>query len=148
MALQANPLSENTLPRRTLPYRNKWIIMAIRDLYFTRGITSWAHRFGSSFPTVQGNDGVMRRQVPVSMVALVATAVRAASYYHSILTNVMNQLYAAIHEWRNGTKQDTEFYMSSVLDVYLGHVHTFEYIKNNGVGRFNTILTDIYAQAR
>jgi hypothetical protein len=40
------------------------------------------------------------------------------------------------------------YYMSSVLDVYLGHVHMFEYIKNNGVGRFNTILTDIYSMLR
>ena len=32
----------------------------------------------SHFPTFMGNDGVVRREVPIPMVALVATAVSAA----------------------------------------------------------------------
>lgn len=59
--------------------------MVIRDLYFTGGVTSFAHRFGSSFPKAQGNDGVTRRLVPVPMVALVATAVSAVYYFHDAL---------------------------------------------------------------
>jgi hypothetical protein len=33
------------------------------------------------------------------------------------------------------------------LDVYLGHIETFNYIKENRVGTYHTILGYIYAQA-
>jgi hypothetical protein len=36
---------------------------------------SFANRFRSRFPVHQGNDGVVKREVPITMVALVATAV-------------------------------------------------------------------------
>jgi len=57
------------------PYRNAHIILVIRDLYFAGGISSFAYRFKSLFPTHTSNDGKVTRQVPVAMVALVATAV-------------------------------------------------------------------------
>ena len=60
---------------RTKPYRNSRIISVIRDLYFAGGVGSFAERFASRFATHQGLDGVITREVPVSMVALVATAV-------------------------------------------------------------------------
>jgi hypothetical protein len=47
----------------------------IRDMFFTGGNPSFANRFRNKFPTHQGNDGVVSREVPVAMVALVATAV-------------------------------------------------------------------------
>jgi hypothetical protein len=64
------------LVMRTKPYRNSRIISVICDLYFQGGVGSFAERFNSRFPIHQGLDGNSTREVPVSMVALVATAVR------------------------------------------------------------------------
>ena len=61
--------------RRTVPYRNLRIITAIRKLYFIGGPRSFAGRFEYIFPSNQGLDGVVACEVPVPMVALVATAV-------------------------------------------------------------------------
>jgi hypothetical protein len=81
------------------PYRNPRIISVIRELYFGQGTASYAYRFeeyvGSfssfnvtslalkytyrHFPTFRGDDGILRWEVPIPMVALVATAVSAAT---------------------------------------------------------------------
>ena len=70
-------------PRHRLAYRNDRIFTVIRDLYFTSGIASGAfsRRFQGWFPIHQGIDGVIRREVPIPMVALVATAVCTCFYY-------------------------------------------------------------------
>ncbi|KAF8486413.1 hypothetical protein DFH94DRAFT_679101 [Russula ochroleuca] len=84
-SLNHNPLSEHALLLRMWPYRNSRIISVIQDLYFTGGTSSFAQRFDSLFPTDEDHNGVVMREVPVPMVALVATA-----------------LYATIHEWHTG----------------------------------------------
>ena len=53
------------------------IINVIRDLYFAGGNRSFANRFRTEFPVHQGTDGMVLREVPIPMVALVATAVSA-----------------------------------------------------------------------
>lgn len=49
----------------------------IRVLYFTGGPNSFSVHFHQQFPTGFGNNGhgIMEREVPMAMVALVATAV-------------------------------------------------------------------------
>ena len=79
---QRNPL--NFLPKRTRPYRNIRIINVIRDMFFTGGTSSFANRFHSHFPIHQRKDGVVSREVPISMVALVATAVSVMCLHISI----------------------------------------------------------------
>ncbi|KAF8493653.1 hypothetical protein F5888DRAFT_1805981 [Russula emetica] len=123
-----NPL--NYLPHRTRPYRNIRIINIIRDLYFTGGHHSFAHRFRERFPIHQGSNGVVLREVPVAMVALVATA-----------------LYAAIQEWRTGVQKTIEFSASAFLDVYNGHINTFNHIRDNREDAFHLMMVDIYSQA-
>jgi len=44
-------------------------------MFFSGGSSSFANRFRSEFPIHQGNDGVVSREVPIAMVALIATAV-------------------------------------------------------------------------
>ena len=61
------------------------IINVIRDLYFTGGNRSFANRFRTEFPVHQGSDGMVLREVPIPMVALVATAV-------SVMYNIL-QVY-------------------------------------------------------
>jgi hypothetical protein len=70
----------NGLVLRARPYRNERIISVIRDLYFSGGTTSFAARFSHCFPTHPGHDGEPRNEVPVAMVALVATAVSEALF--------------------------------------------------------------------
>ncbi|KAN0111331.1 hypothetical protein V8E52_008606 [Russula decolorans] len=65
------------LPMRHKPYRNKWIVTAIRTLFFTGGTSAYAHRFDSKFPRFRGPDGALVREVPEAMLTLVATAVHA-----------------------------------------------------------------------
>ncbi|KAH9014577.1 hypothetical protein EDB83DRAFT_2321461 [Lactarius deliciosus] len=119
------------LPRRTRPYRNDRIISIIRDLYFTGGSSSLATRFEDQFPTHQGPDGDFNQEVPISMVALVVTA-----------------LYATLYEWRNGEQQVTEFSANTYLDVYLGHVNTLNHICANREGVYHLMMADIFSQAR
>ncbi|KAH9038003.1 hypothetical protein EDB83DRAFT_2318530 [Lactarius deliciosus] len=119
------------LPRRTRPYRNDHIISIIRDLYFTGGSSSLATRFEDQFPTHQGPDGDFNQEVPISMVALVVTA-----------------LYATLYEWRNGEQQVTEFSANTYLDVYLGHVNTLNHICANREGVYHLMMADIFSQAR
>ena len=81
------------------PYRNTRIIAVIKESYFGPGTGSYAYRFEeyvrfffffdgtglvlnllySHFPTSMGDDGVLKREVPIPMVALVATAVSTST---------------------------------------------------------------------
>ena len=54
------------------------------------------------------------------------------------------QLYAAIHEWQTGSHHSTEFSTNTYLDVYNGHVQTFNYISQNRNGSFHRMMADIY----
>ena len=61
----------------TQPYCNQQIIQLIWVLYFSGGSNSLSAWFHSHFPTGFAHDGygIMEREVPIAMVALVATAV-------------------------------------------------------------------------
>lgn len=61
---------------RSRPYRNPRIATLISDLYFTGGRVSFAEQFLAQFPTHDGPNGEITREVPIPMVALVATGVR------------------------------------------------------------------------
>ncbi|KAI0285552.1 hypothetical protein BC826DRAFT_972966 [Russula brevipes] len=109
-------------PMRSRPYCNARIISIIRELYFSGGIASFANRFHHRFPQSEDSNAVGRYEVPISMVALVATA-----------------LYAAIREWHTGKHMMAEFSTNLYIDVYEGHVNTFLYIRDH--------CNNIYAQA-
>jgi len=120
----------NFLPMRTRPYRNIRIVNVIRDMFFTGGASSFAHRFRSQFSIHQGRDGVVLRELPIAMVALVATA-----------------LYAAIKEWSTGTHKFMEFSSNAFQDVYNGHVNTFRHILENREDAYHLMMSDLYSQA-
>ena len=63
------------LVKRSLPYRNDRIITVIWDLYFLGGTNTFASQFKDLFPIHRGINAELRREVPIPMVALVATAV-------------------------------------------------------------------------
>ncbi|KAI9440230.1 hypothetical protein BJY52DRAFT_1195447 [Lactarius psammicola] len=120
----------NAPVRRLQPYRNERIICVICDLYFTGGNSSFLAWFSHLFPGSYSNMGyVMEYEVPVPMVALVATA-----------------LYVSIHEWRTGSRQPVEFSTSAYFDVYKGHIDTFQLIQENQ-GKFHVMMVDIYSKA-
>ena len=50
----------------------------IRNMFFLGGSASFAQRFGAKFPRFRGPNGVVVQEIPQAMLALVATAVRAA----------------------------------------------------------------------
>jgi hypothetical protein len=71
----------NGLVLRARPYRNERIITVTRDLYFSGGSMSFAARFNHRFPTHPGHNGESRNEVPIPMIALVATAVSEDSLH-------------------------------------------------------------------
>ena len=85
--LTFHQLGVNGIPKRSKPYQNDRIITVIRDLFFTGGTSSYAHRFGPLFPTFEGSNGVSVRKMPEAMLGLVATGVRA-TYYLGHHTNL------------------------------------------------------------
>jgi hypothetical protein len=133
---------------RTRPYRNPRIIAVLRDLYFTGDTVSFAQRHDNLFPTYHHSDGVIRREIPVPMVALVATAVSNFYWRLKSGTNLICKLYASLHEWRTGEFKGAEFSTTTFLDVYDGHVNTFEYIRGRRATAFNIMMGEIYSQAR
>jgi hypothetical protein len=60
---------------RLRPYCNDWIITVIQDLYFNGGHMSFANRYRYLFPRRELSDNMLQYEVPMPMVALVATAV-------------------------------------------------------------------------
>jgi hypothetical protein len=60
---------------RSRPYRNDRLIAVIRDMYFSGGAMSFARKFRYLFPTYENREGQVSYEVPIPMVALVATAV-------------------------------------------------------------------------
>ncbi|KAN0141461.1 hypothetical protein V8E53_000706, partial [Lactarius tabidus] len=112
------------------PYQNERIILAIQDLYFTGGSASFARRFLYLFPTYESCEGAINHEVPIPMVALVATA-----------------LYAPLYEWHTGEQQVTEFSANGYLDIYLGHVNTLKHIQEHRAGAFHFMMADIYNKA-
>jgi len=127
-AANNNPLKY--LPMRTRPYRNIRIANVIRDLFFLGGNSSFATRFRDDFPIHQGSNGVVAREVPIAMVALVATA-----------------LYAAIQEWQSGIHRPVEFSTNAYIDVYNGHINTFVHIRSKREESFHNMMSEIYSQA-
>ncbi|KAI9429277.1 hypothetical protein H4582DRAFT_2089597 [Lactarius indigo] len=123
-------LMVNSLVRHSWPYQNDRIIAAVWDVYFTGGATSFASQFEHLFPTYQGANGQVNREVPIPMVALVATA-----------------LYATLYEWRTGEHQVSEFSQNAYMDVYQGHMNTFKHIQENREGAFHIMMSDIYTRA-
>jgi Domain of unknown function (DUF6532) len=119
----------------------------IRELFFTGGAAALAHRFEFKFPRFKGPDGELVYEVPRSMVALVATAVRA-TYHLRYHTNLKSQLYAAIHEWQTGFHRSTEFSANQYLDVYNGHTRTLNHILDRRPGAYHVMMADIYSLAR
>jgi len=137
-------------PIRSKPYRNSRIITVIRDVCFTGGGSSLANRYHARFPSFQGDNGLVVPEVPIALVALVATAVRAIFFTWLLCTctNTNCQLYASIYEWRTGRHQPTDFSANAFLDVYNGHMFTFHHISENRNSAFHRMMADIYVQAR
>ena len=132
---------------RTRPYRNDQIIVVIWDMFFTGGATSFARRFRYLFPTYESRHGVESHEVPIAMVALVATAVSKISS-DLYCAHGQCQLYAALYEWRTGEHQVAEFSANAYLDVYQGHVNTLKHIQEMRPGAFHLMMIDIYDQAK
>jgi hypothetical protein len=63
------------LVKCSLPYQNDQVTRVIRDLYFTGGTNSFANQFRDLFPIHRGDNGQLSREVPIPMVALIATVV-------------------------------------------------------------------------
>jgi hypothetical protein len=74
------PGASNGLLWRSKPYRNPRIVKVIQEVFFT-GVDAFATHFNHLFLTHLGPDGEMRRELPIPMVALVATAVSCSIIY-------------------------------------------------------------------
>ena len=159
---QGNPLMGPVLTSR--PYRNVRIIAVIRQLYFEGGADSFVNHFNgyvhllydfgllmewvcSQFPRYEGEDGVTVVEVPVPMVALVATAVSVLISFEWCHSD-MYQLYAAMDEWHTGVHQSLDFSTDRYMDIYQGHIDSLNYIHERRSGAFHLMMGSIYAEAK
>ena len=62
------------------PYRNDHIIKIVQDMYFSGGSRLFAMRFDRHFPRFEERNGMISHEVPIPMIALVATAVSSNIY--------------------------------------------------------------------
>ena len=131
---------------RSRPYRNHLIIEAIKALFFT-GENSIAKRFAYRFTTSQGPNGESCYEVPEPMVALVGTAVGVSDIVDKYCADWI-KMYVALLEWRSGTFHAIEFASNSFVDVYDGHMGTFEYIRKHRQRAYSAMLVDIFTKAR
>ncbi|KAF8269645.1 hypothetical protein EI94DRAFT_1699341 [Lactarius quietus] len=83
-----------------MSYQNDHIITVIQDMFFTGGAKLFAKHFCYLFPTHDGRDGETVLEVPIPMVALIATA-----------------LYVAIYNWQTGEQVVTEFSANAFLNA-------------------------------
>ncbi|KAF8268602.1 hypothetical protein EI94DRAFT_1700100 [Lactarius quietus] len=113
------------------PYHNDQIIAVIHDVYFTNngGKSPFATRYKYLFQQTK-DDGETTYEVPIPLVALVATA-----------------LYVTLHEWHTGNQQVMEFSMNTYLDVYQGHINTLQLIWDGQYGAFHSMMVEIYSKA-
>ncbi|KAH9960702.1 hypothetical protein BC827DRAFT_1155738 [Russula dissimulans] len=122
--------SLNGLMMRSRPYRNDCIIAGIHETFFTGGDKSFSKHFNIQFPVSWNQNGKMVCEVPVHMVALVATV-----------------LYAVLKEWQSGTWKSIDFSSLVNLDTYIGHTNTLERIEVTQESGFHVMMADIYAKA-
>jgi hypothetical protein len=141
------PVASNGLLWHSKPYRNPRIVKVIQEVFFS-GVDAFATHFDHLFLTHLGPDGEMRRELPVPMVALMATAVSCSIIYSISTVLNMVQLYATLHEWRSGMHQAAKFSANTYMDVYKGHVGTFNSIKRAHESSFHVMMADLYTQAR
>ncbi|KAH9955940.1 hypothetical protein BC827DRAFT_1234822 [Russula dissimulans] len=116
--------------RRSRPYQNGRIIRVIRELYFARRRRSSLAACFNLFPKTQGDDGAITYEVPVPMVALVATG-----------------LYAALSEWRNGDRKRANFSTNACSKVYQAHIRNFNYIRKRRERGFHSMMAEIYTKS-
>jgi hypothetical protein len=90
----------------------------------------------------------MITEVPIPMLALVATAVSSLIFFSFQCHSDIFQLYAAIYEWRNGERQSKEFSANAYMDVYQGHIDTLNHIRERRNSAFHVMMADVYSQAK
>ena len=106
----------NGLVMRSRPYRNKRIISAIRDLYFTGGSNTFARRFVYLFPTCEGGKGEISREVPIPMVALVATAVSHSFFWPFVL---LTQITSCMRHCMSGVPENSKWQSSLPMPIWM-----------------------------
>jgi hypothetical protein len=57
-------------------------------------------------------------------------------------------LYAAIYEWHMGQHQPKDFSTNTFMDMYQGHVDTFNHIREHRNSAFQLMMGDLYMQAK
>jgi len=113
----------------SLPYHNDRIIIVIHALYFD-GDKSFVECFCEYLPLSHNNDGSTSYEVPMPMVALVATTVSHPFVgLHKQCTNSI-QLYVALFEWHSGTQQVAEFSVTAFTDVYHSNLGTLVTVRS------------------
>ncbi|TFK46177.1 hypothetical protein OE88DRAFT_1648740 [Heliocybe sulcata] len=127
------------------PYKHPTILAIMQALYFSgSGALGVQHvdRFASSLATDPD------AEVPISMVALVATAVRSLLLCHYLKADAFVKIHNSLMEWQTGTRSPREFSALNCGDVYRTHVGILEKIKSNKPVFFHRMMSDLYRDAR
>ncbi|KAF8889245.1 hypothetical protein BD779DRAFT_1671819 [Infundibulicybe gibba] len=110
------------------PYEHPTILAVLEQVYFT-GLSSIGARLVNKFKSSR-KDRPEEKEVPVAMLALVATGV-----------------YAAIKEWETGKRIKSDFGGKVFEATYQRHVEFLGIIMEKGPNKFHAMMHRIYLRA-
>jgi hypothetical protein len=119
----------------------------MKEQFFT-GISSIGVRHRSEFkPSVSDNiSGASESEVeiPLSMLALVATAVRSFSFQFAKDVDLEAKVYAAIAEFLTAESAKPDFSASVYTDAYLRHITTLKDIKIRNARAYHALMATLF----
>ncbi|KAG1870498.1 hypothetical protein C8R48DRAFT_698834 [Suillus tomentosus] len=122
-------VSNNATPIRNRPYQGELLILLISNQLFhsSRAI---GVKFASRFVEIAKNK-LKRPEIPIPLLALVATAVYSALLWKSL-----------------GSPGKFNFSGNQFSEVYSYHVKSLEQLKHDAPGKFHYMMADIYEAAQ
>ena len=126
----------------SLPYQHEIIVDIIHDAFF-KGRRS-VHTLPRSDFNVKWQ-GEVHKELPVSMVALVATAVRLSVPLMSILLILELQVFCAL--LNEGVSETMNFQADTFAPTYLAHVEAMNSVYKSRPRAYHTMLERLYDMA-
>jgi len=104
-------------------YRSPVIISIICDLFFT-GKMPFVLWHQDLLPSHEGLDGNITYEVPMSMVALVATVVCFFLLIVLIFSNLVRTPFSIMQLWESGSQATTSQVISQQIQIWIPTTHT------------------------
>ncbi|KIJ90601.1 hypothetical protein K443DRAFT_15078, partial [Laccaria amethystina LaAM-08-1] len=112
--------------KKNKPYLNCTVIDTLTAAFFGSA-SSIGYQYMDHYKSSVGKDD--RKELPIAMAALVATAV-----------------YVALYEWRNGKKSKVKFEGNTFLAIYSHHATTLQQMKEDSPNGYHEIMAELFSR--